>query len=115
MAKDDYFRIVYIILRFLYENMKKGKINVTLEELMSDCNIPDIPKEYFNEILSNLIDDGFIDYVGESVQFIHESKPKTNIISIKIKPKGIEYLEENSMMKKVAEVVKNIKDITPFI
>jgi hypothetical protein len=51
MAKDDYFRIVYIILRFLYENMKKGKVNVTLDELMENCNIPDIPKEYFDEIL----------------------------------------------------------------
>ena len=115
MAKDDYFRIVYIILRFLYENMKKGKVNVTLDELMENCNIPDIPKEYFDEILSNLINDGFVDYIGESVQFIHDAKPRTNIASIKIKPKGIEYLEENSMMKKVAEVVKNIKDITPFI
>lgn len=51
MAKDDYFRIVYIILRFLYENMKKGKVNVTLDELIENCNIPDIPKEYFDEIL----------------------------------------------------------------
>lgn len=101
MVKNDYFRIVFIILRFLYENMKNGKIYISIDEIIEKSNIPDIPQQYFDEIIKNLIDEEYIDYIGESVQFIHDSNPRTTIKSIKIKPKGIEYLQENSMMKKL--------------
>ena len=109
MAKNDYFRVVFIILKFLYENMKKGNIDIPIDEVIKKSNIPDIPQQYFDEIIKNLIDDEYIDYIGESVQFIHDSSPRMTIESIKIKPKGIEYLQENSMMKKIAKIIETVK------
>lgn len=81
MAKNDYFRIVFIILKFLYENMKKGNIDIPIDEVIKKSNIPDIPQQYFDEIIKNLINEEYIDYIGESVQFIHDSSPRMTIES----------------------------------
>lgn len=103
MAKDDYFRIVYIILKYLYEQMKLGNVEKILDDLLNDAGIPDIPDRYLNEIISNLAENGYIMTKSVEVKYICT---KTVIIigSLKIKPKGIEYLEENPMMKKVSKL-----------
>lgn len=108
MAKDDYFRIVYLILKFLYSNMKSGNINVSIESIMKESGLPDIHENYFNEIIKNLIEESYIDFVGTQSNYIHTSS-KTVIEALKIKPKGIEYLEENSMMKKIAKIIEIVK------
>nr|DAG86784.1 MAG TPA: YjcQ protein [Caudoviricetes sp.] len=108
MAKDDYFRIVYVILKFLYSNMKKGNINVSIDEVIHKSDIPDIHESYFNEIIKNLIEDGYVDFTGTQSNYIYSSS-KTIIEALKIKPKGIEYLEENSMMKKIAKIIEVVK------
>lgn len=38
---------------------------------------------------------------------------RINASDVRITLKGLEYLQENSMMKKVYNAVKGIKDITP--
>lgn len=115
MAKDDYFRIVYLILRYLYSQMKKGNINVELDDLLKNGDLPSIPEDYFNEIVKNLFDDGYIAGEIKEVKYIHERYPRITVKSLKIKPKGIEYLNDNSMMKKVAKALGDISDIVGII
>lgn len=110
MAKDDYFRIVYIILRYLYTQLKAGDTDTALNILIEDSGIPDIPQSYFDEIISNLAEEGYIALKGKEARYIHMPEAKLVVESMKIKPKGIEYLEDNSMMKKVSKMAKEIKD-----
>lgn len=109
MAKDDYFVLVYKLLRYLYKCLKN-------EERPSwECiapNTKDFPAgdQYFSYMLENLIKDEYIDgivtvkRVGMPLQFRETS-------GIRITPKGIEYLQENSTMKKVADFLGSAGEI----
>ena len=84
MAKDDYFKIVYLILKYLYSQMKKGNINVELDDLLKNGDLPSIPEDYFNEIVKNLFDDGYIAGEIKEVRYIHERYPRIIVKSLKI-------------------------------
>lgn len=113
MAKDDYFVLVYKILRHLYDCLKDG-YEVNWNELKPGTRQFPIGEEYWNYIWRNLITEGYVE--GASVVPILGSDPKPRLTeNLKITPKGIEYLEENSMMKKVFEGLKSAKDLIPFM
>ena len=102
MAKDDYFVLVYKLLTILYTTLKNGKV-VTDSELKELSE--GLPLDYWEYILKSLSEDGYITGVkpisslsGNSIQ----------ITTLQITPKGIEYLQDNSKMKKAKEVLKNI-------
>ena len=110
MASDDYFRLVYIILSTLYESMKRGE-QISLEVISPESL--KIPKSYFVDIFENQLERG-------RVRGIHIlSGPHGRTISgmgnLRITEEGIEYLQENSMMKKAYEALKEIKDWIPGI
>ena len=108
MPKDDYFRLVYIILRGLYSYKKEGK-RIGVESLAAD--VLGIPEAYRNDILEEMLEEGYTK--GYQVKRYVTGAAITGLDSIDITPKGIEYLQENSTMKKVHDVLKGIKDITP--
>lgn len=66
-------------------------------------------------IIYNLVKDGYIDGVtltnvwGENYPII------SNLENMKITPKGIEYLTDNSFIQKAKELLKDTKAIIPFI
>ena len=106
MAKDDYFVIVYKLLKHLYECLKKGK--------PPDMNILDpaffsIGTAYWKYIIGSLCEGGYITGVAMTDGGVIGIRPNVNITS-----KGIQYLEENSIFKKVKEAVKDIRDIMPM-
>ncbi len=115
MSKDDYFRIVYLILDYLYSQMKKGNIYVELDNLLKNADLPNIPENYFNEIVKNLFNDKYIDGDIKEVRYIHDRYPRIVIKSLKITQKGIEYLDENTMMKKVAKVLGRTVEVATDI
>ena len=108
MAKDDIFRIIYIILKELYENKKDGKR--TPKEYISAERF-NIPDSYWLDIISELIKNEYI----KGVKVFHTKTGRliSGIEEIDITLKGIEYLQENSMMKKVYNFLKDVKDIAP--
>jgi len=111
MAKDDYFVIVYKLLKYLYECIKKSK-PVSMDVI--DADYFGIEKLYWEYIITNLSMDGYI--TGVNLIPIQGKLDKGVKISssIKITPKGILYLEENSVFNKVKEIVKDISDIIPL-
>ncbi len=112
MARDDYFVIAYKILTYLYECLKTGE---DIDMFILTPETYGIEESYFNYILIQLYEEGYIE--GISVVAIMGAKRKGVKItkSITIKPKGIEYLQENSMLSKAKKVIKEIKDTIPRI
>ena len=109
MAKDDYFVILYVLLDYLYTCIKSGE-NPDLNFLNEDRF--NINRKYWFYILENAKDDGLI----KGIDFVLTKQGKIfNNKNLEITPKGIEFLIENSMMNRVKNTFKDIKDIIPFI
>lgn len=110
MAKDDIFRIIYVILKELYENKKDGKRtpigNISAERF-------NIPYSYWLDIISELSENEYVS--GVKIVQTKTGRIICGLEDMDITLKGIEYLEENSMMKKVYNFLKDVKDLAPNI
>ncbi len=102
------FRIIYRILKFLNESMDYDEFDseaFTADRFGTNDN-------RFRALLIQLQKDGYIEGL-EIVRYIRQ-KPMINppmcpVITLK----GLEYLNENSMMKKAAKMAKGIVDTIP--
>lgn len=113
MAKDDYHVIVYQILAYLYQCLKKGE-KVEEKNLEHNCKYFQINKDYWVYILYHMQESGLI----EGILFVDiddmELPYPTQLEDCRITPMGIEYLCDNSFMEKAKKFLKDIKEITPF-
>ena len=108
MAKNDYFVIVYRILTYLYEMFKAGeKPNI---EMFSPDALG-INNGYWTNTMESMLEEGYIKGVTMVPRI--GGAPGVKISDIKITPKGIEYLQENSTMQKAKNFLKEVKDIIP--
>jgi hypothetical protein len=108
MAVDDYYVIVYRVLKYLYACLKSG---ISPEVSKLNPEYLGINESYWSYIVKHLLDDGLIEDIVYTE--ILDGAVITGIENAKITPKGITYLSENTMIKKVIETLKNIKDIVP--
>jgi len=109
MSKNDYFVIVYKILLHLYDSLKNGR-NVNWNELQPNSRVFPIDEAYWEYIWLNLMKDGYVTGVAEIPRL--GAEPGIKILpSLRITPKGIEYLEENSMMKKISSGIRDLADL----
>lgn len=100
MARDDYYVVVYCLLKCLYDYLKHGQhiSNDKLKELSSNLNY-----DSWIYILANMYEEGFI----TGVELINTFSGKdVKIIDLQITPKGIDYLQNNSTMHKTLEWIK---------
>lgn len=104
MAKDDFSVIACIILSYLYDCVKNGRV-ANVEDL-SYLNF-NVNERYFNFIVKELFNAGYIDGVllkswkGGSCLLL------TDDISITMN--GISYLESNESMQKAKKVISEMK------
>ncbi|HHU52713.1 MAG TPA: hypothetical protein GXZ43_01350 [Clostridiaceae bacterium] len=112
MAQDDYFVVVYHICNYLYDCLKQGK-EIDIEQIKPINKKFVIKENYWKYIICNLYKDGYID--GITIYNADDETHITNLEDIQITPKGIEYLQENNMMKKIVKGLKTVKEITPLI
>ena len=106
MGKDDYEVIVCKVLVYFYRKLKGKLSEEDLEYYLYPMTkqLP-ISQEYLDAVLLDLIDKGFI-------ADVHISKAwGGDVVGIDIKRaritlKEIEYLKENSTMRKIAETLK---------
>jgi hypothetical protein len=114
MAKDDYEVIVYQILAYLYQCLKKD-LKIDVKHLEAQGKLFVINTKYWKFIMYNLVKDGLIDGItltkvwGEDLPLIEDLE------SISITPKGIQFLTENSFISKAKDLLKDTKSIIPFI
>ena len=103
----EYFKTVYRILMYL----KKSE---QFEEFDGDS----FSAAYFKltdrqwaSTLERLIDDGHVK--GVSVKYGADGYAAVSISNPRLTTKGLEYLEENSLMRKAAKLAKGIREILP--
>ena len=108
MAKDDYFKIIYVILTELYE-CRKANVRVKVSDIGAERF--QVESGYLLSIFSDLLDEGYVK--GFQVVNTKSGKYVLGLENMTITMKGIEYLQDNSKMKQVYEVLKEIRDWVP--
>lgn len=101
------FTDIYKILHGLESCMDMETVNLD----MISPEMLKISKERWEKYLEMLQDEGYIKGVKIST-YISGAKT-VNADNIQITLKGLEYLNENSMMKKAYRAIKGIKDVVP--
>lgn len=113
MAKNDYYVIAYQILAYLYQSLKNGD-DIETDMLRPNSRLLQVNERYWSYIIYNLSAEGYIDGVcfvplnGQRFPYV------AKLDECMITPKGIEYLCENSSIKKAFHYLKEIKEIVPF-
>ena len=102
----DTFKIIYKILKYLERAMDFSELDLTpiMPEALG------ITRERWGAVLKMMIDNGYVEGVT-CKDYVHIDTPVLDITRIKITLKGLEYLSENSMMKKCAEFAKGIIEV----
>lgn len=111
MEKDDYFVLAYRILSYLYACLK-ADTQPDMERLA--CGTKDFPiqREYWEYIFRHLSLDGYLEGVM-IIPMAGGCPDRVKIGQLQITPKGIAYLQENTMMQKAKDFLKEIKEIVP--
>lgn len=113
MAKDDYYVVVYQILSYLYQRLKKGE---DVEEKYLDKDSPlfgnGLHERYWKYIITNMYKQHFIE--GLVIDEIDNATLIYKLEKTQITPLGIDYLCNNSTFEKAIKFLKDVKEIIPF-
>ena len=101
----DNFKVIYKFLKYLesaldFEEHDKERLK---------GGFYGVSDERFNSIIEMLYNDGYIQ--GLVIKRYTDGGSLVKVDKVKITLKGLEYLEENSMMRKIANAVKGIVDV----
>lgn len=99
----DDFRIIYKILRILQKSMDLEEFDKS--SISAEILGLSIPKR--NRIMAMLLNEGYISG-GETWNAMDCGYPKVALTRPELTLKGQEYLEENSLMRKAADLSKGI-------
>ncbi len=106
---DDNFKIIYKILSILKSSLDNLKCDI---DRLSPQSL-NISIEKRDNIIELLLDKNLIK--GVIIKKYQDGDSVLVLNDIKITLDGLQYLEENSIMKKMYKLAKGIKDVTPFI
>ena len=109
MAKDDYFVLAYRLLAYLYDCLKKEN-KPDWEYMMYETKQFPISEDYFVYLFEQLFNEQYIEGV---LVFPQNGYCGIKDCGIRITPKGIEFLQENSSMKRAAQFLKSLKEAVP--
>lgn len=119
MAKDDFHVIVYQILSYLYQCLKKG---VDIDTKMLSANSPyfivhgsPLSDRYWCYILWQMQSMGLIEGImfSEKIDNLPFERPmRWN--NCMITPKGIDYLTDNSFIQRAKRFLEDVNSIVPF-
>ena len=111
MAQNDMEVIMYMILKYLYECMKTGKI-ADLAEYGWESKLFHISKAYWISIICELVSMGFVR------SFLIRKRKSDTIISehepVSITYAGREFLRENSGMQKAKDFAVEAFEVLLF-
>lgn len=105
------FTIIYKILKALEQSMDYEEFDdsqITPENL-------GVSRERRNKLLIEMQRDGYITGLVSFKSLGQHSSQIREPLEINITLKGLEYLSDNTMMKKAANMLKGIKDTIPGI
>lgn len=102
----DNFKILYKILHTLEIAMDSEQFDMS--EISHERF--GITEARWCQLIKMLIDNGYIE--GITLKYTLDGEPILGVTRPAITLKGLEYLEENSMMKKAYRLIKGIKEVT---
>ena len=108
MARDDYFVIAYRILSYLYECFKMGERPDT--DMFGPATLG-INNGYWVNVMESLFNEGYI--IGLTFRTPIGGVSGVKICDLRITQKGIEFLQENSLMAKARDFLKTMKETIP--
>lgn len=104
----DNFKVIYKILKLLEKHMDCEEFQ---KELIDNEQLG-ISSERWSRIIKMMVDNGLIEGI-RIVEYDGQTVPQVRMYAPAITLSGLEYLEENSLMKKAANIAKGIKDTVP--
>lgn len=112
MAQDDMYVVMYKILAYLYDCMKRGA-KPAQSHYTHDGDLYRIPYPYWAQIMHELVEHGYVDGI---VVFEDMSGDLiVDVVDPRITMEGVQFLQENSMMQKALRFLKETKSALPFI
>lgn len=105
----DNFKAVYRILTALEKAMDLPEFDVS----QIGANALGVSEQRWARYLEMMADVGYIKGVNIKKDIMGEYMVDTDEIRITLR--GLEYLQENSIMQRIYKTAKGIKDITPMI
>jgi len=110
MPKDDYFRLQYRILEYLYGCMRAGE-DVVPEAFGAEAL--GVNDAYWQDIMTEAVENGYVKHLTARRYVRSGAAVFSGLDKAKITEKGIEHLKENSNMKKVHAFLKGVMDVAP--
>lgn len=112
MGANDMHVVMYKILAYLYDCMKRG-IEPQQSAIAADSPmIGPIPYRYWCSIMSQLVNRGLIE--GVSVAW-YDNEQSVIVANPTVTLEGVEFMQENSMMRKALDFIKEAKSTLPFV
>ena len=107
MAKDDYDKLVCLILTYLYARIK-CQTDIKPEDYLQPLT-KDFPivEDYFHFILESMLRAGYIEGITFTRTWNGDIISADGMSDIRITADGIHYLSENSTMRKVLEWLRD--------
>ena len=112
MAQDDMHVLIYKVLAYLYDCMKKGE---QPDRGMLSCNgmlFGSVPESYWNSVWIQMLDKELVKGVGVAH---YDNSAHVILASPEVTLDGVEFMQENTMMKKALKVLQDAKSSLPFI
>lgn len=103
----DNFTIIYKILSALDKAMDYPDFDIS----QIDANVLKVSEERWGRYMEMLVDNGFVKGVRVFKNICGETQVEDS--GIRITLKGLEYLNDNTFLKRVIKVKNGIKEITP--
>lgn len=102
------FRATYRILKALRDAMDTGEpdMSVLTPEAL------DVSEARLNALWAMLADNGYVGGVHVG-RYVSDPAPRVSLSRPEITLKGLEYLEENSLMRKAASLARGVADLIP--
>ncbi len=111
MAKDDYYTLVAKILVFLYKKLKGKETRDIKEYILPMTKDFPVSEEYMQYVLEKMAEQGYVEKVvisrawgGDIINLDYNN--------MRITPAGIDYMLENSTLRKVIEGLKEAAEIS---
>lgn len=108
MVKDDYYVIVFRVLKYLYKQLKMGKLPDP-DMLRSDSETFHVNALYWRFILISMQEDGFIRGLKKGEGEPGYDQLEDQLQNLQITTKGIDYLMKNT--ERVDKALKGIVKI----
>lgn len=110
MAHNDMYVVMYKIIAYLYDCMKKG---VEPDDFKWSSDALGIPRSYWLAVVEELVDHGYID--GVTIHRFFGGDASVTALNARVTMEGVAFAQENSMMGKAKAFLQDVKAAVPFI